>query len=103
MAYNMNLLQTHGRGSPIPYGLGHHPPVSIGQPQSQHQEKEQHEQNRNGELLHALLNVGPARLIQKVPAAARVLACSWLRDHLERESDGKNCIMFPLCFYVTLT
>lgn len=51
MAYNMNLLQTHGRGSPIPYGLGHHPPVSIGQPQNQHQEKDQHEQNRNGELL----------------------------------------------------
>lgn len=51
MAYNMNLLQTHGRGSPIPYGLGHHPPVSIGQPQNQHQEKDQHEQSRNGELL----------------------------------------------------
>ncbi|KAM7067154.1 putative helicase with zinc finger domain isoform 2-T5 [Molossus nigricans] len=48
MAYNMNLLQTHGRGSPIPYGLGHHPPVSIGQPQNQHQEKDQHEQHRNG-------------------------------------------------------
>ncbi|XP_059989064.1 probable helicase with zinc finger domain isoform X1 [Lagenorhynchus albirostris] len=48
MAYNMNLLQTHGRGSPIPYGLGHHPPVSIGQTQSQHQEKDQHEQSRNG-------------------------------------------------------
>ncbi|XP_042639487.1 probable helicase with zinc finger domain [Orycteropus afer afer] len=48
MAYNMNLLQTHGRGSPIPYGLGHHPPVNIGQPQNQHQEKDQHEQNRNG-------------------------------------------------------
>uniref|UniRef100_A0A8C9A8D1 Probable helicase with zinc finger domain n=1 Tax=Prolemur simus TaxID=1328070 RepID=A0A8C9A8D1_PROSS len=48
MAYNMNLLQTHGRGSPIPYGLGHHPPVSIGQPQNPHQEKDQHEQNRNG-------------------------------------------------------
>ncbi|XP_012893338.1 PREDICTED: probable helicase with zinc finger domain isoform X1 [Dipodomys ordii] len=48
MAYNMNLLQTHGRGSPIPYGLGHHPPVSIGQPQNQHPEKDQHEQNRNG-------------------------------------------------------
>ncbi|XP_073901586.1 probable helicase with zinc finger domain isoform X3 [Castor canadensis] len=48
MAYNMNLLQTHGRGSPIPYGLGHHPSVSIGQPQNQHSEKDQHEQNRNG-------------------------------------------------------
>ncbi|XP_036195783.1 probable helicase with zinc finger domain isoform X5 [Myotis myotis] len=48
MAYNMNLLQTHGRGSPLPYGLGHHPPVSIGQPQNPHQEKDQHEQHRNG-------------------------------------------------------
>ncbi|XP_045442251.1 probable helicase with zinc finger domain isoform X5 [Pipistrellus kuhlii] len=48
MAYNMNLLQTHGRGSPLPYGLGHHPPVSIGQPQNPHQEKDQHEQQRNG-------------------------------------------------------
>lgn len=52
MAYNMNLLQTHGRRSPIPYGLGHHPPVSIGQPQTQHPEKDQHEQNRNGRLLY---------------------------------------------------
>ncbi|XP_054986326.1 probable helicase with zinc finger domain isoform X2 [Sorex araneus] len=52
MAYNMNLLQTHGRGSPVPYGLGHHPPVSLGQPQSQPQaqppEKEPLEQSRNG-------------------------------------------------------
>ncbi|XP_016830801.1 probable helicase with zinc finger domain isoform X4 [Cricetulus griseus] len=47
MAYNMNLLHTHGRGSPIPYGLGHHPPVNIGQPQNQHTEKDQQEQNRN--------------------------------------------------------
>ncbi|XP_072098762.1 probable helicase with zinc finger domain isoform X1 [Mobula birostris] len=42
MAYNMNLLQAHGRGSPIPYGLGHHSPMGIGQ---QHPEKE-HEQSR---------------------------------------------------------
>ncbi|NWQ78678.1 HELZ helicase, partial [Columbina picui] len=49
MAYNMNLLQAHGRGSPIPYGLGHHSPVSIGQQQQlQHPDKEQHEQSRNG-------------------------------------------------------
>ncbi|GAB1296993.1 Probable helicase with zinc finger domain [Apodemus speciosus] len=48
MAYNMNLLHTHGRGSPIPYGLGHHPPVSLGQPQNQHAEKDQQEQSRNG-------------------------------------------------------
>lgn len=52
MAYNMNLLQAHGRGSPIPYGLGHHSPVSIGQQQQlQHPDKEQHEQSRNGEYL----------------------------------------------------
>ncbi|XP_044838879.1 probable helicase with zinc finger domain isoform X1 [Mauremys mutica] len=56
MAYNMNLLQAHGRGSPIPYGLGHHSPVSIGQQQLQHQEKEQHEQNRNGKTEN---NAGP--------------------------------------------
>lgn len=49
MAYNMNLLQAHGRGSPIPFGLGHHSPVSIGQQQQlQHPDKEQHEQSRNG-------------------------------------------------------
>lgn len=47
MAYNMNLLQAHGRGSPIPYGLGHHSPIGVGQ---QHPEKE-HEQNRIGEYL----------------------------------------------------
>ncbi|XP_066470056.1 probable helicase with zinc finger domain isoform X2 [Tiliqua scincoides] len=47
MAYNVNLLQAHGRGSPIPYGLGHHSPVSIGQQQLQHSDKEQLEQNRN--------------------------------------------------------
>lgn len=45
----MNLLQAHGRGSPIPFGLGHHSPVSIGQQQQlQHPDKEQHEQSRNG-------------------------------------------------------
>lgn len=50
MAYNVNLLQAHGRGSPIPYGLGHHSPVTVGQQQLQHSDKEQLEQNRNGEL-----------------------------------------------------
>uniref|UniRef100_H3ARD5 Probable helicase with zinc finger domain n=1 Tax=Latimeria chalumnae TaxID=7897 RepID=H3ARD5_LATCH len=51
VAYNMNLLQAHGRGSPIPYGLGHHSPIGVGQQQQQqqqNQEKEQHEQNRSG-------------------------------------------------------
>ncbi|XP_032994759.1 probable helicase with zinc finger domain [Lacerta agilis] len=47
MAYNVNLLQAHGRGSPIPYGLGHHSPVSIGQQQLHHSDKEQLEQNRS--------------------------------------------------------
>ncbi|KAM3922155.1 putative helicase with zinc finger domain [Leptodactylus fuscus] len=47
MAYNMNLLQGHGRGSPIPFGLGHHSPVNVGQ-QIQHTDKDQHELNRNG-------------------------------------------------------
>ncbi|XP_053231317.1 probable helicase with zinc finger domain isoform X1 [Podarcis raffonei] len=47
MAYNVNMLQAHGRGSPIPYGLGHHSPVSIGQQQLQHSDKEQLEQNRS--------------------------------------------------------
>ncbi|VTJ65717.1 Hypothetical predicted protein [Marmota monax] len=70
MAYNMNLLHTHGRGSPIPYGLGHHPPVSIGQPQNQHLEKDQHEQNRNGK--NDTNNAGPEinkiRTPEKKPA-----------------------------------
>lgn len=47
MAYNMNLLQGHGRGSPIPFGLGHHSPVNVGQ-QMPHTDKDQHELNRNG-------------------------------------------------------
>ncbi|XP_077184514.1 putative helicase with zinc finger domain isoform X2 [Paroedura picta] len=47
VAYNVNLLQAHGRGSPIPYSLGHHSPVNIGQQQLQHSDKEQLEQNRN--------------------------------------------------------
>ncbi|XP_073435910.1 probable helicase with zinc finger domain [Dendrobates tinctorius] len=47
MAYNMNLLQGHGRGSPIPFGLGHHSPVNVGQ-QIPHTDKDQHELSRNG-------------------------------------------------------
>uniref|UniRef100_A0A4W3KKL8 Probable helicase with zinc finger domain n=1 Tax=Callorhinchus milii TaxID=7868 RepID=A0A4W3KKL8_CALMI len=47
MAYNMNLLQAHGRGSPIPYGLGHHSPLGLGQ---QHSDKEL-EQSRAGESI----------------------------------------------------
>ncbi|KAJ7416845.1 hypothetical protein WISP_68213 [Willisornis vidua] len=53
MAYNMNLLQAHGRGSPIPYGLGHHSPVNMAQQQLQHQDKEQLEQSRNGKSENA--------------------------------------------------
>ncbi|XP_075436082.1 putative helicase with zinc finger domain isoform X1 [Ascaphus truei] len=51
MAYNMNLLQAHGRGSPIPFGLGQHSPVNVGQQgpqQLQNPEKEPQEPNRNG-------------------------------------------------------
>ncbi|OCT63161.1 probable helicase with zinc finger domain [Xenopus laevis] len=50
MAYNMNLLQAHGRGSPIPFGLGHNSPVNVGPPQQplQYPDKDQHEQHRNG-------------------------------------------------------
>ncbi|KAI1896747.1 hypothetical protein AGOR_G00098000 [Albula goreensis] len=31
MAYNMNLLQAHNRGSPIPYGVSHPSPLGVGQ------------------------------------------------------------------------
>ncbi|MGH0175328.1 UNVERIFIED_CONTAM: hypothetical protein FKN15_070417 [Acipenser sinensis] len=44
MAYNMNLLQAHGRGSPLPYGGSHPSPLGM----NQQQEKEQEEQSRNG-------------------------------------------------------
>ncbi|XP_069056002.1 probable helicase with zinc finger domain isoform X2 [Pleurodeles waltl] len=54
MAYNMNLLQAHGRGSPIPYGVGHHSPVNVGnqgtQQQPPVQDKEQQEHIRNGKV-----------------------------------------------------
>ncbi|XP_069511137.1 probable helicase with zinc finger domain isoform X3 [Ambystoma mexicanum] len=54
MAYNMNLLQAHGRGSPIPYAVGHHSPVNVGQlgspQQPPVQEKEQQEHIRNGKI-----------------------------------------------------
>ncbi|XP_068034437.1 probable helicase with zinc finger domain [Anomalospiza imberbis] len=46
--YRGRGIRAHGRGSPIPYGLGHHSPVSLGQQQLPHQDKEQHEQARNG-------------------------------------------------------
>ncbi|XP_051775027.1 LOW QUALITY PROTEIN: probable helicase with zinc finger domain [Erpetoichthys calabaricus] len=44
VAYNMNLLQAHGRGSPIPYAAGHPSPVGL----NQQQEKETSEPTRNG-------------------------------------------------------
>ncbi|MGH0141509.1 UNVERIFIED_CONTAM: hypothetical protein FKN15_043082 [Acipenser sinensis] len=46
MAYNMNLLQAHGRGSPLPYGGSHPSPLGM----NQQQEKEQEEQSRNGKM-----------------------------------------------------
>lgn len=63
----MNLLQAHGRGSPIPYSLGHHSPVNIGQQQLQHSDKEQLEQNRNSELyfLKNILNKISSSLLLK--------------------------------------
>ncbi|KAJ8787015.1 hypothetical protein J1605_023270 [Eschrichtius robustus] len=76
MAYNMNLLQTHGRGSPIPYGLGHHPPVSIGQTQNQHQEKDQHEQSRNGESL--CCSCVPKLMVCQVVSTYEVPLTVWL-------------------------
>ncbi|XP_041076271.1 probable helicase with zinc finger domain [Polyodon spathula] len=45
MAYNMNLLQAHSRGSPIPFGGSHPSPIGMSQ-----QEKEQEEQSRNGKM-----------------------------------------------------
>ncbi|RXN00894.1 putative helicase with zinc finger domain [Acipenser ruthenus] len=46
MAYNMNLLQAQGRGSPLPYSGSH--PSQLGM--NQQQEKEQEEQSRNGKM-----------------------------------------------------
>uniref|UniRef100_A0A8C5R894 Probable helicase with zinc finger domain n=1 Tax=Leptobrachium leishanense TaxID=445787 RepID=A0A8C5R894_9ANUR len=66
MTYNMNILQAHGRGSPTPFGLGHHSPVNVGQQQTpqpppSHTDKEQHEQNRNGKSEH-----NPAAELNKI-------------------------------------
>uniref|UniRef100_A0A452DPG3 Probable helicase with zinc finger domain n=1 Tax=Capra hircus TaxID=9925 RepID=A0A452DPG3_CAPHI len=95
MAYNMNLLQTHGRGSPIPYGLGHHPPVSVGQPQSQHQEKDQHEQSRNGKS--DTNNPGPeiskVRTPEKKPAEAKQIDLE--SNPQNRSPESRPGIVYP--------
>ncbi|XP_010854355.1 PREDICTED: probable helicase with zinc finger domain isoform X2 [Bison bison bison] len=95
MAYNMNLLQTHGRGSPIPYGLGHHPPVSIGQPQNQHQEKDQHEQGRNGKS--DTNNPGPEinkiRTPEKKPTEAKQIDLE--SNPQNRSPESRSGIVYP--------
>ncbi|XP_024836908.1 probable helicase with zinc finger domain isoform X3 [Bos taurus] len=95
MAYNMNLLQTHGRGSPIPYGLGHHPPVSIGQPQNQHQEKDQHEQSRNGKS--DTNNPGPEinkiRTPEKKPTEAKQIDLE--SNPQNRSPESRSGIVYP--------
>ncbi|XP_043941030.1 probable helicase with zinc finger domain [Protopterus annectens] len=49
MAYNLNMLQAHGRGSPLNCTIGQHSPVDVGQ-QQQHQDKEQVEQNKHDKV-----------------------------------------------------
>ncbi|XP_053563874.1 probable helicase with zinc finger domain [Bombina bombina] len=72
MAYNMNLLQAHGRGSPISFGIGQHSPVNAGQQQTQQQlpnsDKEQHEQIRNGKSENnSGLEINKLRTPEKTP------------------------------------
>ncbi|XP_036395751.1 probable helicase with zinc finger domain [Megalops cyprinoides] len=49
MAYNMNLLQAHNRGSPIPYGVSHPSPLGVGQ-QSTPDKELLPEASRNGKM-----------------------------------------------------
>ncbi|XP_025135099.3 probable helicase with zinc finger domain isoform X3 [Bubalus bubalis] len=95
VAYNMNLLQTHGRGSPIPYGLGHHPPVSVGQPQNQHQEKDQHEPSRNGKS--DTNNPGPEinkiRTPEKKPTEAKQIDLE--SNPQNRSPESRPGIVYP--------
>ncbi|XP_040100305.1 probable helicase with zinc finger domain [Oryx dammah] len=95
MAYNMNLLQTHGRGSPIPYGLGHHPPASVGPPQNQHQEKDPHEQSRNGKT--DTNNPGPEinkiRTPEKKPAEAKQIDLE--SNPQNRSPESRPGIVYP--------
>ncbi|XP_005402209.1 PREDICTED: probable helicase with zinc finger domain isoform X2 [Chinchilla lanigera] len=95
MAYNMNLLQTHGRRSPIHYGLGHHPPVSIGQPPNQHPEKDQHEQNRSGKT--DTNNPGPEinkiRTPEKKPTEAKQVDLE--SNPQNRSPESRPGIVYP--------
>ncbi|NXD10136.1 HELZ helicase, partial [Nothocercus nigrocapillus] len=95
MAYNMNLLQAHGRGSPIPYGLGHHSPVSIGQQQQlQHQDKEQHEQSRNGKTEN---NSGPEiskiRTPEKKPVESKQVDLE--ANSQNRSPESRSSVGYP--------
>lgn len=47
VAYGMNLLQAHSRGSPVPYGVGHTSPLGPCQ-QSSPDKELQPEISRNG-------------------------------------------------------
>ncbi|KAM9296423.1 putative helicase with zinc finger domain [Gastrophryne carolinensis] len=66
MAYNMNLLQGHGRGSPVPFSLGHHSPINVGQ-QIQHSDKDQHEPGRNGKNESSQSDMSKLRTPEKKP------------------------------------
>ncbi|XP_069050736.1 probable helicase with zinc finger domain [Lepisosteus oculatus] len=59
MAYNMNLLQAHGRGSPIPYGTSLPSPIGLN-PQPG-QEKDPQDPSRNGKI-DANPKLEPSRL-----------------------------------------
>ncbi|KAB0367437.1 hypothetical protein FD755_020761 [Muntiacus reevesi] len=95
VAYNMSLLQTHGRGSPAPYGLGHHPPASLGQPQSPHPEREQHEQGRNGKS--DTNNPGPEinkiRTPEKKPTEAKQIDLE--SNPQNRSPESRPGIVYP--------
>ncbi|XP_023569631.1 probable helicase with zinc finger domain isoform X1 [Octodon degus] len=95
MAYNMNLLQTHGRRSPIHYGLGHHPPVSIGQPQNQHTEKDQHEQSRNGksDTTNHAPEINKIRTPEKKPPEPKQVD---LESHSQNRSpESRPAVVYP--------
>ncbi|NXS64842.1 HELZ helicase, partial [Pandion haliaetus] len=95
MAYNMNLLQAHGRGSPIPYGLGHHSPVSIGQQQQlQHQDKEQHEQSRNGKSENtAGPEINKIRTPEKKPLESKQVELE--ANSQNRSPESRSSVAYP--------
>ncbi|GAB0197650.1 probable helicase with zinc finger domain [Grus japonensis] len=95
MAYNMNLLQAHGRGSPIPYGLGHHSPVSIGQQQQlQHPDKEQHEQSRNGKNENtAGPEISKIRTPEKKPVESKQVDLE--ANSQNRSPESRSSVAYP--------